>query len=265
MTGGLINGIVNQDWSLLQAQATSFATGFMFGGPIGGMAAMMTTSVLSTPPGQQLTRFTANEIFDDMFGVNNPKTAYILSYTTLSIAGNYGFERAFANLTAEPGKVVDFDPNNPKHIEAARKEGYGYNSYGGPPNPTNPDKSWVAQISSDLKVIEGKNGNIALVGSRPYALGSVHTGVSSPNFPKALNMNYPSNLPRNLQGFTFGWCHQASNATLLASGFSNVVTQTSGNYSTFLTTALYGNYGGGLMIKANSVYEAYNNWEKGRQ
>ena len=77
-------------------------------------------------------------------------------------------------------------------------------------------------------------------------------------------MKYPSGVPFQ-KGITFGWCHQAANATLLNAGFSNVVTQTSGNYSTFLTTALYGNYGGGLMIKANSIHEAYNNWEKGRQ
>src|SRR5204863_962414 len=108
-------------------------------------------------------------------------------------------------------------------------------SYGGPPDPTNPEgvANWVA--AGKVKVIGGTNGKLALVGSRPYGLGSVHTGADSPNFPKALNMKYPSNLPFH-KGTTFGFCHQASNATLLKAGFSNVVTQTSGNYSTYLTT-----------------------------
>ncbi|GEM_PF-4297863 len=265
MTGGLINGIINNDWSLLQAQATSFATGFIFGGPIGGMSAMMTTSVLSTPPGKQLTKFTANEIFDDMFGVNNPETAYMLSYTTLTIIGNYGFERAFANIMAEPGAVKNLDPKNVKHQEGIRGEKYGYDSFGDGPDPTNPEATanWVA--AGKVKVIEGKNGNMAFFGERPYGPG-VHTGANSPNFPQALNMKSPSGLPlpKGLQLATFGTCHQAANATLLNAGFSNVATQVSGNFSTFATTAIYGNYGGGLMIKANSVREAYNNWEEGR-
>jgi len=267
MTGGVINGIINNDWSLLQAQATSFATGFMFGGPIGGMAAMMTTSVLSTPPGKQLTRFTADEIFDDMFGVNNPETAYMLAYTTLTIIGNYGFERAFANIMADPGTVSKFDPNNPDHKALALNkngEASGYHSFG--KNPTNPDTSWNPAIrdNSNLWVITKNNGDMALVGDVPYSSG-VHTGAKATSFPKALNMEYPrGNLPFQ-KGLTFGTCHQAANATLLNAGFSNVVTQTSSNFSTFATTAIYGNYGGGLMIKANSVHEAYNNWEKGRQ
>lgn len=221
--------------------------------------------MLSLPPGKQLTKFAATEIFDDMLGINNPKIAYILSYTGLSILGNYACERAIANLTAETGKVEDFDPKNPKHMELIKGEKYGYNTYAGPPDPTNPEAvaNWVA--AGKLKVIEGADGKMALVGSKPYAFGSVHTGANSPSFPKALNMKYPCSLPKNLQGITFGWCHQATNATLLASGFSNVVTQTSGNFSTFITTFVYGDYGGGLMIKANSVYEAYNNWGKGRQ
>lgn len=60
---------------------------------------------------------------------------------------------------------------------------------------------------------------------------------------------------------TFGFCHQATNATLLQAGFSNVVTEITGNYSTFLTTALYGNYGGGLVQKAFSGYQADKNWK----
>ncbi len=264
MAGGLINGIINHDWSLLQAQATSLVTGFVTGGPIGALTAVATTSFMSLPPAQQLTRFMANEVYDDIFGFS-PRTAYIIAYIDVSMATSMAFESAFANIMADPGVVKDFDINNPKHRDLIKNEKYGYNTYGGPPDPTNPEAvaNWVA--AGKVKVIEGANGNMALVGSRPYALGSVHTGANSPNFPKALNMKYPSNLPRNLQGFTFGWCHQASNATLLKAGFSNIVTDIFPNYFTYATTFVYGNYGGGLVQKAYSGYQAYNNWEKGRQ
>ena len=66
------------------------------------------------------------------------------------------------------------------------------------------------------------------------------------------------------KGTTFGFCHQATNATLLNAGFSNVVTDIFPNYSTYVTTMLYGNYGGGLVQKAHSAYQANTEWQNGR-
>ena len=243
---------------------TSAAVAFVFSGfnPIVAASAAATSGFLESSPGRRLTNWVANEIYDDILGFS-PRTAYMLAYIDLSMTGNYLFERGIVNLTAERGNVVDFDTNNPKHMDLIRGEKYGYNSFGLGQDPTNPDATANWAVYGKLKVIEGQNGKLALTGARQWKLGAVHTGANSPNFPEALNMKYPSSLPRKVQGFTFGWCHQASNATLLKAGFSNVVTQTSGNFSTYLTTFVYGNYGGGLMIKANSIYQGYNNWEKG--
>ena len=163
-------------------------------------------------------------------------------------------------MMGEQGAVSNFDINNPEHVKAIKdSELSGYNSFGS--KPTNPSKDIAWFYNANLKVITGKNGNIALWGEKPYGI-AVHTGASSPNFSKALNMKYPNGLLGQFQkGTTFGFCHQAANATLLNAGFSNVATQLSNNFSTHLTTFVYGNYGGGLVQKAWNGYQADKNWK----
>jgi hypothetical protein len=213
------------------------------------------------PIAQWTTKNVAHYYFDNILGMS-PRTAYIFSYLAISTGVNLGAERLYASLTAEQGVVSDFDPDNPQERALIKNEKYGYNSFGGGPDSTNPEATanWVA--AGKLKVVEGANGNVALAGERPYLFGSVHIGANSPNFPKALNMKYPSSIPFS-KGTTFGFCHQAANASLLEAGFSNVVTETSGNFSTYITTFIYGNYGGGLVQKAYNGYQADKNW--GRQ
>lgn len=255
----MIHGIVTGDWSYAKDMAIAGAVGFITGGPIGAATAMAMTAFMRLPITQWATENYAHYYFDNVLGMR-PSTAYTWSYVTISTAASLGFERAFANMTAQPGTMEDFDINNPRHRELMESERYGYNSYGD--SPTNPAKSWVANDNSNLKVITGKNGKMALVGDTKYAGVAVHTGANSNSFPKALDLHNPSSIPFQ-KGTTFGFCHQATNATLLKSGFSNVVTQTSGNFSTYVTTAVYGNYGGGLVQKAYNGYQAHSQWESG--
>jgi RHS repeat-associated protein len=253
----ILNGIVTGDWSYARDMAIAGATGFLFGGPIGAATAMATTAVMRTPLAQWTVENYAHYYLDNVLGMS-PRTAYIVSTIVISTAVSLGFERGFGSMMGEQGTVSDFDINNPAHKEAAKKAGYGYNSFGDGANATNPDTEWVAQIQSDLKVVQGADGKIAIVGSRPYVAGSLHTGANSPNFPKALNMKNPSSMPFQ-KGTTFGFCHQAANATLLKAGFSNTVAEIFPNYSTYATTFVYGNYGGGLAQKAFSGYQADKN------
>lgn len=245
--------------------AISGATAFVMSGfnPVAAAAAMATTAAMRVPIVQFSVETRAHYLFDNVLGMS-PEVAYTVSSLQTSTALSLGFESAFAGMMAEPGMVKNFDPNNPKHKEAARKGGYGYDTFGDGANATNPDKEWAGMITTNLKVIEGADGRIAIVGARNYGPGALHTGANSPNFPQALNMKNPGRLPFS-KGTTFGWCHQAANATLLRAGFSNTVAEIFPNYSTYATTFLYGNYGGGLVQKAYSGYQANNNWEKGRQ
>ncbi|MBF0479635.1 MAG: hypothetical protein HQL26_09145 [Candidatus Omnitrophica bacterium] len=70
LSGGLANGIINNNWQPLKNQLIAGATAFVFSGfnPIATMAAMVTTSFLDSKPGQQLTKFFAAEVMDDMLG-----------------------------------------------------------------------------------------------------------------------------------------------------------------------------------------------------
>lgn len=77
-------------------------------------------------------------------------------------------------------------------------------------------------------------------------------------------MKNPGGIPFS-KGTTFGFCHQATNATLLKAGFSNVVSDIFPNYSTRLTSFVYGNYGGGLVHKVYSGYQANSNWKNERK
>lgn len=251
----MIHGVTTGDWSYAKDMAIAGATGFLFGGPMGAATAMATTAFMRTPIAQWAVENYARYYYDNVMGMR-PSTAYTWSYVTISSAASLSFERGFANMTAETGMVENFDMNNPEHRALLENKGNGFDTYSAE-TYTNPakDAGWVARETSHLKVIKGSNGRLALVGDQRYILGAVHTGATSPNFLSTVNTPQPSFIPYS-KLTTFGSCHQATNATLLKSGFSNVVTGTSGNYSTYITTAVYGNYGGGLVQKALYAHQS---------
>lgn len=99
-----------------------------------------------------------------------------------------------------------------------------------------------------MKSLNDKAGDsLAVVGKgKVWGLPGtpIHTGASSSNFPGSGMIKL---VPDSWYGTLYGTCHQFSNATLLMSGISNTVVDIYPHWSTFLSTAVYGNYGGGLM------------------
>lgn len=77
----------------------------------------------------------------------------------------------------------------------------------------------------------------------------------------------------NIQGYTggkinsafygsWGVCHTAVNSALLKAGYSStLISLGQGGWSTFLSTAVYGNYGGGLYRSAYAGYQSYNDYD----
>ncbi len=63
-------------------------------------------------------------------------------------------------------------------------------------------------------------------------------------------------------GTLYGTCQQATNATLLMSGISNTVTGLYPHWSTYLSTTLYGNYGGGLPRSVYTGIQASQDYRK---
>ena len=87
----------------------------------------------------------------------------------------------------------------------------------------------------------------------------IHTGAIAKNF----SSNGVSKIASNWQyGTIFGTCHQAANATLLAGGINRTVADIYPQWSTYATTFVYGNYGGGLVSKISTGSQANENYKK---
>jgi hypothetical protein len=56
---------------------------------------------------------------------------------------------------------------------------------------------------------------------------------------------------------TWGVCHQATNMTLLNGGISSTILDLGSSFDMFVTTAVYGNYGGQLGNRAFTSINAY--------
>ncbi|MDD3375050.1 MAG: hypothetical protein PHY73_04935 [Candidatus Omnitrophica bacterium] len=59
---------------------------------------------------------------------------------------------------------------------------------------------------------------------------------------------------------TWGTCHQATNATLLKAGISFTILDLGVSWDMYVTTAVYGNYGGQLGTRIWAGAEASNNY-----
>lgn len=56
-----------------------------------------------------------------------------------------------------------------------------------------------------------------------------------------------AHVPDAFYGSVYGVCHQGVNASLLSAGLSDTAFSLYPGWDTFLSTAIYGNYGGGLV------------------
>lgn len=95
---------------------------------------------------------------------------------------------------------------------------------------------------------EARVGALGLDGPLSF-LQIDHTGINLKGLKNAAKINPYAYL-------TSGVCHTSINISLLNAGFSSTVTSlNAGGWSTYLSTGIYGNYGGGLY---RNVFNGYN-------
>jgi len=251
MTGGLINGIINNDWSMLQRQATSLATAFIFSGgnPFATMASFMAMSILDTPPGRQLTKFTSEEIFDDAFGMS-PRAANVVgNMVTHAVVSSAIY------IAITPGTYTGSDFRDSKNqTEEFKNYGKDIKGNGGTSTntiaKTNPGSDqWIQQGR-----IASQNGwsDVPVAGDITKALGINHTAAvvqtaDGSFFDSALDSNLINPLKTgDLWGSPWtGTCQQVCFTTLVEKGGASgmqafkAVAESSG-WTYYATSAIYG-------------------------
>ncbi|MBI4680965.1 MAG: RHS repeat-associated core domain-containing protein [Nitrospirae bacterium] len=236
----------------LIAAAIVVATAFLFGGPqamwaaptvIAASSAFWATATLDTGEGRSAIRSVGREVFDDAFGMR-PRTALIWSSIFVHTAVSLGYEWGTANLLYNPAPVVkEYSPATDGPIE-----GGGIEPYGDVPTKTN-FETW-----SEIKNFGRGADDTVFVGKRPV------TGPLSKaklNHIAAVSTEGFGNTVTRVNQATWATsmtCHQVSNGMLVARGFSNTVLGMS--WDTYLSTLLYGNYGGGLYYKTVTGIQA---------
>lgn len=218
------------------------------------MAAIATTGFLDSKPGRQVTSFVASEIMDDAFGMR-PGSAYVWSRITLQVVGTLAVENVLKSAMGDPTTASKYDPENPAH-KAITDKPKGYDPSGGR-YPGGSGKSGFDLTNPDVNVIaltvKGQSNSTAVLGTGKFGFNTLlHTGAVSSSFPgTAIGRLAFGHDFLNGYATVFGLCHQATNATFLASGISSTAWNLAPHWSTFASTITYGNYGGQL---SNYVY-----------
>ncbi|MBF0593332.1 MAG: RHS repeat-associated core domain-containing protein [Candidatus Omnitrophica bacterium] len=265
MQGNLINGIINHDWAPLRNQCIAGISAYVFSGgnSIAAGAAVFVTGFLDSKPGRQITGYFAAEVMDDMLGMR-PRTAYVWARVTLQILGTLAVENFLKDAVASPAIKSKYDPNDPAQ-EGINK---GYDPAGGR-YPGGEGSRGFDTSNPDVKVwalaINGEPTPVAAIGEGSFGGGLfLHVGASSSSIAsegmEKLAFGYEAN-PLTGYATYFGVCHQASNATLLASGISSTVWDLTPHWSTVASTIAYGNYGGQLPNYVYSGVEAANTYK----
>jgi len=205
-----------------------------------------------------------NEFFDDALGMR-PKAARMWSNITLHAAATLGFEAFYANVFADPAAATsDYDSSNASDVSLMDNP-KGFDPLGGRFPGGDSKKAFdLSNIDISLKSLSSNYGEtLAIVGKgnvqgafKSLSLIPQHTGAIAKNFPgSGMKFLWPG-WGRAI----FGTCHQVTNATLLAGGLSNTVAGIFPHYSTWATTALYGNYGGqvgGYIYQGSKARDEY--------
>ncbi|MBI5873337.1 MAG: hypothetical protein HZB36_04250 [Candidatus Omnitrophica bacterium] len=238
-------------WGAIAPGITAMGALFSASGFTTVASAGATTGFLQTHPGQQLTNFISHSIFDNIFGMK-PGLASIFGNITSYMLVNAGFQFGFARLSGANKTITGVDniDNSSEAAEGAgiSQEGKGIN-YGTRPT--------IREISSDKSVLSGvdkllKSGDQTVgvaaealkIGGQPQHLGVVMKGLQTQSDMAAF-FNNP--IKAISQGYlTFGISHTAVNISLLNAGYTTTISGLGGGWSTYLSTVIYGPYGGGL-------------------
>jgi len=254
-----LRAAVTGDWkgyaNIMIATATSFVvSGF---NPIVAAATYATESVLATPQGKQLTEGLATQVFDDALGMR-PKTAYIWSAVTVRIAATLTFEKMFASATVAKPVDIKKELLSDGELKTLGDSGQfaGDESMFGPSLKTKGsfEVDHVKGLTQDGKLVGSFQKRVLDVPGLKQ-LGAQHSSVNV--------LNVTSNFKVNpLSYATFGVCHQAANLSLLNGGISSTIFNIGPSWDMYVTTAVYGNYGGQLGYRVLSGVNANDNYKK---
>lgn len=264
-SGAFAKAVFTGDWKGFANTMITTGTAFVFSGfnPVVAAATYMTESVMDTEAGWRATEGVGKGLFDNVFGMR-PGTAYIWSAITLRIGVNLGFETMFANMVGDPAAGSrPYDPKNPSD-KALTDNPKGYKPFGRYPgrkgHPVefiNDQVRTLTDRSNNTLAVTGigtKSGGLVRIGLDPQ-----HTGAIAKNFS---GQGMKAIAPDWMYASLYGTCQQATNATLLAGGISDTVLSLYPHWSTFASTAIYGNYGGGLVRSVAAGVQANENYER---
>ncbi|OGW83658.1 MAG: hypothetical protein A2987_04765 [Omnitrophica bacterium RIFCSPLOWO2_01_FULL_45_10] len=224
---------------------------------VAGSSSAASAVVLGTGEGRQLIERVGKEVFVDILGMS-PKRAYRWSSIFMNIITSFAFEWAFASLISNPISAEKYDPA--KHTRSG-----GSVSPKGPIYGPSPSENTLFSQDELISLVDKTGKQVGTLGvARVPALGLDeglsflgvnHTGASMTALTGSTKLSPFTYL-------TYGVCHTATNVSFLQAGFgSNLITLGSGGWTTYVTTAIYGNYGGGLARTAFTSVTAYKDYE----
>lgn len=238
-------------WGAIAPSMTAMGALFSTSGFTIVASAGATTGFLETHPGQQLTNFISNSIFDDIFGMK-PGLANIFGNITSYMLVNAGFQFGFARLSGANKSITQtkkYDANSPADQATAKDiltEGKGIN-YGSAPE-------------IDIKTGQPRNvSSLLYSGNEPVSAaaealniggGSQHLGIVMKGLQTQSQMQsfFLHPFKALSQGYlSFGISHTAVNISLLNAGYGTTINSLlKAGWSTVPSTIIYGSYGGGL-------------------
>ncbi len=226
------------------------AVGDFVGAAIIAAAGIGAHELRMTGEGRQLTRRVGHQFFDDVLGMS-PRTAYIAAAVTIEAGASIALESALA--VALYGPPLPSRPTVEADLPAQPSGIWPYGTY--------PQLGYTPIGNAHYTMQTLSNG--AIIGQGPIQTGifkylpqAIHVGASAP----------AGIAGAGLQQFPGGWwiygtydvCHSAANTTVLMSGASNTVLTNDLHWSTALSTAIGGNYGGGVYRSIGAGLSAAN-------
>ena len=226
------------------------------GSPIPGMAALSSSAALGTGAGRKVTRQVGDEFFDDVLGMR-PKTARIWSAVALNTMMSLGIERGLAhltgsNLTISSDRIGDDDFVKAQEFPFASDEfQYGPSAKSTLNDSINWNEKYFGLTNESGELVGG-------IGKRNFSLFGLTAHHTGANIMGASD----SVLPAWSYATLGGTCQQATNLTMLSAGYSNTILGFSQirTWDMYVTTAVYGNYGGQLPSRIISGMQAHDNY-----
>jgi len=207
------------------------------------------------PATQFAIKTIADTILDDAFGMS-PRAAYIVTSVAAAIVISCNFEKALANVRGNPACVKKGNLTDAE-IDQLRKNGQflGDENVFGPSLETKGafEKAKIKGLMQDGKLV-GSYQTRTLDVPLLKQLGAQHSSANALKVATGAKIN-----PWTYA--TWGTCQQATNLTLLQAGISSTILDLGASWDMYVTTAVYGNYGGMLSNRIHAGFNANNNYE----